>query len=536
MHLMPKRGEADFMSHPPNTLPPSTASLAGSVAAGPAGSDPLPNQIPGVPIPAGRIDAAIKQLEAVIDTVRSESNVPAMAVAVVQAGGTLYERAVGARALGSNTGAVDLDTVFQLASLSKPIAATLVAREVSLGKVSWDTTVKSQLPWFALADPYVTKNLTVGDCFAHRSGLGDQSGDVIEDIGWNRREVLERLEYLPLDDFRVRHHYTNWGFTAGAEAVAAAAGMSWEDLIAQQLYAPLGMKSASSRYADYIGNSNRASGHAWVEGRFQPWFVRQPDPQSPAGGVSASVRDLIPWMQLVLSGGQRPKDFISPAAMMATLTPQSLTGPPSTPDSRSGFYGYGIGVNVQSSGRVQYSHSGAFCLGAGTNVMFLPSADIAIVTLTNAAPVGAAEAVSAEFMDLVQYGKPSRNWYDFYHQHMKPLLAPVGSLVGKSRPAQPEPPRPDAGYLGSYHNDCFGTIDIVKSGEDLVLRMGPDKKPFPLETWSGDEFVFPVICESAPFGSGSFVRFGEPSEAGTSPSVVIELLDADGLGTFFRQP
>jgi CubicO group peptidase (beta-lactamase class C family) len=524
------------MSHPPNALLPSTMSPGESVSAAPPGPEPLPNQIPGVPIPAGQIDAAIQQLEAVIDTIRKDSGVPAMAVVVVQSDKTLYERAVGVRARGSNGGNVDLDTVFQLASLSKPIAATLAAHEVSRGTVRWDTTVKSQLPWFALADPYVTEHLTIGDCFAHRSGLLNQSGDLIEDIGWNRREVLERLRYLPLDGFRVNHHYTNWGFTAGAEAVAAAAGMSWEELIAQQLYAPLGMTSASSRYADFAGRSNRASGHAWVEGRFQPWFVRQPDPQSPAGGVNASVRDLIPWMQLVLSAGQRPRDFISTGALMAALTPQSLAGPPSALDARSAFYGYGIGVNVQSSGRVQYSHSGAFCLGAGTNVMFLPSADIAIATLTNAAPVGAAEAVSAEFMDLVQYGKSQRRWYDFYHEHMKSLLDPVGSLVGKARPEHPEPPKPDAVYLGSYHNNCFGTIDIVKSGADLVLRMGPGKEPYPLEPWAGDEFVFPVVCESAPFGSGSSVIFAEPDENGTSPSVVIELLDDDELGTFFRRP
>ena len=115
------------MSHPPNTLPPSNSSPAESAATAPAESEPLPNQIPGIPIPAGQIDTAIKQLGDVIDAVRKESGVPAMAVAVVQAGKTLYERAVGVRARGSNTGDVDLDTVFQLASLSKPIAATLVA-------------------------------------------------------------------------------------------------------------------------------------------------------------------------------------------------------------------------------------------------------------------------------------------------------------------------------------------------------------------------------------------------------------------------
>ena len=70
--------------------------------------------------------------------------------------------------------------------------------------------------------------VTVGDMFSHRSGLPDHAGDMLEDIGHDRRYVMERLRDLPLDPFRISYAYTNYGFTAGAEAVAASAGKPWD--------------------------------------------------------------------------------------------------------------------------------------------------------------------------------------------------------------------------------------------------------------------------------------------------------------------
>ena len=92
---------------------------------------------------------------------------------------------------------VDADTVFQLASLSKPLTSTVVAHQVGVNAIGWDTPIVSKLPWFALSDPVVTQMVTVGDMFSHRSGLPDHAGDMLEDIGHDRRYVLERLRALP---------------------------------------------------------------------------------------------------------------------------------------------------------------------------------------------------------------------------------------------------------------------------------------------------------------------------------------------------
>ncbi len=193
----------------------SFAAYGGNATQGasyPDGSTP-PNEAVALPIPAGQIDRAVGQLDALAAKLMASSGIPGMAVAVVHGGKTVYAKGFGVRAVGSPQ-TVDADTVFQLASMSKPIGATVVAQQVGAGRVQWNTPVQTWLPDFSLADPYVSRQLTIGDLYAHRSGLPDHAGDLLEDMGYDRAQVLQRLRYLPLKSFRNTYEYTNFGLTA----------------------------------------------------------------------------------------------------------------------------------------------------------------------------------------------------------------------------------------------------------------------------------------------------------------------------------
>ena len=269
--------------------------------------------------------------------------------------------------------------------LSKSISSTVVAHQVGVNAIGWDTPVVSKLPWFALSDPAVTQMVNVGDLFSHRSGLPDHAGDMLEDLGYDRRYVLDRLRDQPLTPFRISYAYTNFGLTAAAEAVAAGAGKSWEDLSDDVLLKPLGMSSSSYRFADYEARPNRATGHIRIDGKYEPLYKRDPDPEAPAGGASSSVNDMTHWLAMVLANGSYDgRQIVDPKALLPALTPQIVSSPASEPAMRTGFYGYGFNVGATSAARMELSHSGAFELGSGTNFVILPSADVAIVALTNA--------------------------------------------------------------------------------------------------------------------------------------------------------
>jgi len=316
--------------------------------------------------------------------------------------------------------------------------------------------------------------------------------------------------------------------TAAAEAVASAAGTPWEELSERVLYRPLGMTSTSARFTDYQARGDRAVGHVRVDGDYRPRYTRDPDPQSPAGGVSASVTDLTHWLTMLLGEGRyRGAQIVDPTALLPAVTPQIVSSPSTQPAMRSGFYGYGFNVGTSAAGRVQISHSGAFSLGVGTNFVAIPSADVAIVVLTNAAPTGIPETLTAEFADLVQFGEVREDWRALYAEAFATMERPVGELAGTQPPADPAPARPLRSYLGSYANDYWGTATVAERDGALILTLGPRLEIYPLTHWDGEVFTFDLVSENAPPGSISKATFdGE--------RLTLEFFDSDGMGTFSR--
>jgi CubicO group peptidase (beta-lactamase class C family) len=471
------------------------------------------------PVTAANVDLALARLDPLAADLMARTGVPGMAVAVVQGDRTVYAKGFGVRDVESQL-PVDADTVFQLASLSKSIGATAVAREVGRGHVRWDQPMRELLPWFALSEPQASQLVTVGDLYSHRTGLPEHAGDRLEDMGFGQREVLERLRYLQLDGFRQKYFYTNFGLTAAGIAVAERAGMDWATLNEQAIYQPLGMARTSSRFADFMARDNRASGHRRVDGKWVRNTIRMPDAQAPAASVTSSVNDLAKWLSMLLgqgvAGGRR---VVEASALEAVTTPQVQTA--------SAHYGYGFNVGVTRSGRKSFSHSGAFGMGAATAFKAVPSTGLAIVVLTNGYPIGVPESLGEQFFDLVEHGAIQRDWLGVIGPVLTALDAPEGKLVGAARPAAPKPPQPLSAYAGTYRNDYHGPLRVVMSGDALQLVLGPAPLQLPLEHWDGDVFTFKLVNESAPPRTVSMASFA-------GDRVTLEFYDSDGLGTFVR--
>ena len=486
------------------------ASLVG-LACGSSGPD-------DADVPA-TVQQAVKTLDTLVPQLMRQTGVPGVAVSVTYQGQTLYARGFGVRKLGEPA-QVDADTVFQLASVSKSVAATVMAAQMpgSLvnGANDWNTPVQALLPSFALGydDPTLNARLTLGQLFAHRSGLHDHAGDRLEELGHDRGEVLQRLRRAQLEPFG-GYIYTNFGLTAAAEAMARSRGTDWATLSDRSLYQPLGMTRTSSRFADFTAQGNRAWGHGQVgvtsdsygaqPAQYEvPDPPRQPDAQSPAGGVSASVADMARWMALVLDHGQwQGQPQLSRAALQAATTAQP-----------GGKYGYGFIDGTDLHGHRTLSHSGGFNMGAATTFALWPESGLGITVLTNAQPRGVPEAIALAFGEQalgdVPAGKPSRDWLAFMEPQMHDMYKPEGRHANQLPPTEPAPPQPLASYVGSYTNAYYGDAHVTLGarGDTLELAIGPLPLRFALRHWNGDEFVFDLISENAPRGSVSSVQFG----------------------------
>lgn len=473
-----------------------------------------------------RVLAAAEQLEAQTRQEMKRTGVPGLAIAIVYRDRLIYAQGFGIREVGK-PGRVDADTVFQLASLSKPVGSTVVAALVGRGVLAWDSKIKDLDPGFAMNDPEVTEALTVADLYAHRSGLPEHIGDILEDIGFSREEILHRLRFQPLTGrFRKSYAYTNFGMTQGAVAAAKAAGVSWEDLSERVLYRPLGMDSTSSTFSGFLFHGNRARGHQRIAGHWLPGTQRQPDAQSPAGGVSSSVRDMARWMRLQLNDGQfEGRRIVDAKALQATHQAHNTT-------DNGGQYGYGWNVGMDAQGRLRLSHSGAFLLGAATTVFLVPAEQLGILILTNGEPIGLPEGLAATFLDNALEGRPTRDWIPLYQQAFQSMRDEelAVSRHYDTPPPHPAAPRAASTYTGTYANAFYGSAVVTGQDGKLTLHLGPDQQSFPLTPWDGNTFTFVTTGEMGAGTSGVFFTVKDA----TATAMRIEFFDRNHNGTLSR--
>src|SRR6266404_5087794 len=484
-------------------------------------------------VAVAQVENAIREVEKLAQKQIQENALPGLAIAVVFQDKTMYAKGFGVRDVNTKT-PVTADTVFQLASLSKSIGSTVVAELVGEGKITWDSKLSVLDPTFEMFDPWVTREITIRDMYAHRSGLPAHTGDLLEDLEFTRAEILYRLRYQhPDSSFRSHFAYTNFGMTEGGVAAAKAYGLEWEDAAAQKLYKPLGMTLTSSRYADFVARANKALGHVLVDGKWVQKFKRDPDTESPAGGVSSSVNDLAKWVRLQLANGKfGGKQIVDEKALTETHHPHMLTGfSPFT--GLPGFYGLGWNVSYDQEGRLHLSHSGAFALGAATHVNLVPGEQLGIVVLTSAYPIGIAEALGTTFLDRALYGKPTQDWLVLFKQRFSNPAA-IGTVLGfdySKPPASPSPALKNSAYLGSYTNDFFGDISIIEKEGGLAIIQGPKKMTFAMKHYDRDTFTYGTEGENAVGRSGITFTIGPDGKA---THVLVENLNVRGEGAFKR--
>jgi CubicO group peptidase (beta-lactamase class C family) len=489
-------------------------------------------------VTATKVAAAVKELEAIAVKAQKRSGVPGLAIAVVHNDRVVYLKGFGLRQAGTDQ-AVTPDTVFPLASVSKPLATTALAALVGDKVIAWDDPAIKRLPGFRLSEPYTTQKATLRDLLCHCSGLPAYSGDALIDLGFGRDYILSRLRMeQPVGAFRASYAYNNAGFSAAAFAGAKAAKKPWEDLIAEKVYRPLGMTTATSRVADYRAAKDRALMHVRVAGK---WTVNaaelDTDVLSPAGGVYCSVRDLTPWLRLHLAGGKLAgKQVIAAAALAETHRPQVISNIDAKSE-RPAMYGLGWEVYWDAKGRRVIRHNGAHSTGARTEVALLPGEDLGIAVLCNAFPSGLPEGLRQCFFDLVLDGKLEKDWvrhwdelYDKLPEYFRKLVLSETTDYSKP-PAKPSPALAASAYVGTYRSDYAGTAEVAATGKGLVLRLGPRKVEWPLRHWDRDYFFYQSSAETLFGGSGASFQIGAD---GRASRLTLNAFNRGGLGVFAR--
>jgi CubicO group peptidase (beta-lactamase class C family) len=448
--------------------------------------------IPSVSTSEKNIASLIPQFDAYTGQLFSKSKVPGMAVAIVKNDSVIYLRTFGVKNLTTKE-PVGPDTRFQLASISKTFSSASIASMVGRGELAWDDRVVPLYPGFRLSDPWITDHVTIRDLLMHRTGLPAYGGDELQDIGYNRSEIISKLHLVPLTgDYRSSYAYSNIGITSAAEAAAKKAGMSWEDLVSDRVIIPAGLKNTSARFANFENAADRVDTYSMMNGTPVAGPLLNDDVNSPAGGVSSTINDMARYARLQLNEGNIDgKQIIDAAAIKETHRPQNIMKTTST-----GITAYDLGwESVAEKGRVRVEHGGDLTSGVSTYITLYPEEKMAIVVLTNGFPGGhiLKKAVINGWDDLYFTGAVQKDWYSEIEAGVAAAMKPGASAAGPLEQLPPapvgaQPPRPSADYQGSYSQDYYGTLKVEPDTGGLRLYAGHLTEPFILVPYDGDTF------------------------------------------------
>jgi CubicO group peptidase (beta-lactamase class C family) len=476
------------------------------------------------------VTALIPQFDAYAEQTFNRSGVPGMAVAIVQNDSVIYMRCFGVA--NTTTGEpVTPDTRFQLASISKSFTSATIASMAGDGEISWDTKVATITPGFRLSDPWVSDHVTFRDLLSHRTGLPEYGGDDLQDLGYNRSEIIGRLRYINLTgDFRSSYAYSNIAFTSAGEAAAKRAGMPWEDLVAKRIFVPAGMNNTSARFADFVAAKNHADTYHVYNGTATAAVLYNDDVNSPAGGVSSTISDMTRYARLQLNDGSLDgKQLIDPTTLAETHTIQNVIHSDNT-----GVSGYGLGwqVSAKNSG-TRVWHDGEFETGASTDLMLYPNEKMAVVIFSNGFPGGYSlnKAMLHGWDDLYSTGAVQKDWYAVIEPQILAVLQPGASTMNPTTelpaaPADAKPARSLDSYSGSYAQDYIGTVRIETNSTILRAYSGKSTTPMILYPYDGDTFRDTTTNTSVVFAIGS---------DGIATSVRFSQFDLPGRnGTFIR--
>jgi CubicO group peptidase (beta-lactamase class C family) len=460
-----------------------------------------------------------ESLDRYIEQAVRDWEVPGLAIAIVRNDSVLVAKGYGVRELGKPE-RVDGNTVFNVASLTKSFTATAAAMLVDENKLSLDAPARRYLPGLEFTDPYLTANVTMRDLLSHRTGLRSANMMwVLSDI--SRAEIVRRARFLQPDrPFRTEQIYSNVGFVIAGEALAAASGTSYENLIRQRIFAPLGMRSTTISMADLAGQTNKVSPHAIIGGVQRSFAWRSYDTTAAAGAINSTANDMATWLRFQMGDGVfGGKRLVSAAQMSEMHSPQTIIRvTPAMKRARQveGWPAYGLGWNIMDyRGHPMIWHSGS---GAGQPVLMtvFPDDHLGILVMVNTSVAGFLHGMLTNKIADTYLGFPARDWSG----EMLPRKAEIRGASAKAladlqRVSNPKAPAAHdlAAYTGTYSDSLYGEQTVRVASGRLTLQMeGPKGQIADLTQMNNETFLAlwrdPTFREDYP----SLLTFSADSE------------------------
>jgi len=411
-------------------------------------------------------------IEPSIEKVRQSWSIPGLAVGIVKNDSLVFAKGFGVKEQGKPD-PVDDRTLFAIGSNTKSFTATAAAMLVDDGKLKWNDKATRWLPGFQLFDPYVTRELTVRDLLSHRSGLGRRGDLLWYGTNFSRDEILRRVRYLePNAGFRTEMGYQNIMVMAGGQVVGAAAGSTWDEVVRQRIFKPLGMSTSSTSTNDLNAQTDVSTPHSINGAVAKPIPWRNIDNIAPAGSINSNVVEMARYLRMQLGNGTyRGQKLVSAANLGVTKTPHINTG--GVGDSVTHFAAYGLGWVLQDyHGKRIAWHNGGID-GMLSEMWTIPELGLGIVVLSNGSPHSAGPSIVWDIIDRYLFGAPSKDWNaESLKQRERIMQAVMAQQKQREtdRVKGTQPSLPLDRYAGTYIDPMYGDFTVTFEEDHLVAR------------------------------------------------------------------
>jgi len=326
----------------------------------------------------------------------NDGKAPGMIAAIISSEGVIAIGSAGERKVGSGITFTTNDMV-HLGSCGKAMTATMLATLVDEGKLSWDMKLIEAIPELKNNIHAGFKNITLWQLLTHRAGLPKNPKDELAHTNLEIKErrlslLKDNIIYAPSNTVG-EWHYSNFGYIIAACMAEQITGLSWESLIKERLFNPLGMTTAG--IGDPIDPLKKKSidqpwGHkkSWIGNKWSPSRDYYNEAISPAGRVHCSVEDWAKFISLQLPGEHT---FLDKALLDKLIEPVD-------------FYAAGWVVFQETE---QPWAKGIVLVHGGSNeiwyaaVMVAPAIDRAYVVVTNSCDFGVSDVLCVEMTNKI---------------------------------------------------------------------------------------------------------------------------------------
>jgi CubicO group peptidase (beta-lactamase class C family) len=263
--------------------------------------------------------ASYEAIDAYVEGHMRRLNIPGVSLAIVEGDRIVHLRGFGRARPGGE--APTPQTPFFIGSVTKSFTALAVMQLVEAGKIELDAPVQRYLPWFQVADPRASAQITVRHMLNQTSGLPASLGLAnLADLD-SRPDATERqvraLSTLKLTrPAGAKFEYSNTNYNVLGLIVEVASGESYSDYIRQHIFEPLDMSHSYTSKA-VAQQNGLAMGHRyWFGYPFPAPNLSIPPGSLPSGQLISSVEDMAHYLIAYLNGGRYGDvQILSPAGI-----------------------------------------------------------------------------------------------------------------------------------------------------------------------------------------------------------------------------